>query len=137
MKQNITVETTIQKSIELIWKLWTEPDHIKNWNFASDDWHTTHSTNDLQIGGKFCSTMAAKDGSVRFDFWGTYNAIVNHKELKITLGDGRKMEVHFTGNENSCQVVEIFEAETENSIELQQSGWQAILDNFKKYAEAQ
>lgn len=137
MKQIITIKTTIQQSLDTIWKLWTEPAHIKNWNHASDDWHTTDSTNDLQTGGKFSSIMAAKDGSVSFDFCGTYDAVIIQKELKITLSDDRKMEVHFSGDENSSQVIEIFEAETENSLELQKSGWQAILDNFKKYAETQ
>jgi uncharacterized protein YndB with AHSA1/START domain len=133
----ITIESNVQKSIEDVWNLWTDPEHVKNWNNASPDWHTPSATNDLKVGGKFNYTMAAKDGSLSFDFWGTYENIEKNKLLKITLGDNRKMEVHFDDLGDSILVTEKFEAENENPIELQKTGWQAILDNFKKYAEEQ
>ncbi len=132
---NITVESTINAPIETVWQCWTEPKHIVNWNNASDDWHTTEATNDLQIGGKFSSIMAAKDGSFSFDFWGIYDAIETHKTLAYTLGDGRDVTISFSKNGNQTTVTEVFEPEDENTIELQKGGWQAILDNFKKYVE--
>jgi uncharacterized protein YndB with AHSA1/START domain len=134
-QKNITVEATINAPIETVWQCWTEPKHIVNWNNASDDWHTTEATNDLKIGGKFSSIMAAKDGSFSFDFWGIYDAVETHKLLAYTLGDGRDVTISFSQNGNQTTVTEIFEPEDENTIELQKGGWQAILDNFKKYVE--
>jgi uncharacterized protein YndB with AHSA1/START domain len=135
-QKNITVEATINAPIETVWQCWTEPKHIVNWNNASDDWHTTEATNDLKIGGKFSSIMAAKDGSFSFDFWGIYDAVETHKLLAYTLGDGRDVTISFSKKGNQTTVTEIFEPEDENTIELQKGGWQAILDNFKKYVEA-
>jgi uncharacterized protein YndB with AHSA1/START domain len=134
-QSNITVEATINAPVETVWQYWTEPKHIVNWNNASDDWHTTEATNDLKIGGKFSSIMAAKDGSFSFDFWGIYDAVETHKLIAYTLGDGRDVTISFSKNGNQTTVTEIFEPEDENTIELQKSGWQAILDNFKKYVE--
>jgi uncharacterized protein YndB with AHSA1/START domain len=135
-QKNITVEATINAPVETVWQCWTEPKHIVNWNNASDDWHTTEATNDLKIGGKFSSIMAAKDGSFSFDFWGIYDAVETHKLLAYTLGDGRDVTISFSKKGNQTTVTEIFEPEDENTIELQKGGWQAILDNFKKYVEA-
>jgi uncharacterized protein YndB with AHSA1/START domain len=132
---NITVEATVNAPVATVWQCWTEPKHIVNWNNASDDWHTTEATNDLKIGGKFSSIMAAKDGSFSFDFWGIYDAIETHKLLAYTLGDGRDVTISFSKNGNLTTVTEVFEPEDENTIELQKGGWQAILDNFKKYVE--
>ncbi|MFA7273932.1 MAG: SRPBCC family protein [Crocinitomicaceae bacterium] len=137
MKEKITIETTVNKPIETVWNFWTEPEHIKKWNNASDDWHTPKSSNDLWTGGKFSSTMAAKDGSMSFEFWGVYDSVITHQEIKSTLGDDRKVEVIFSGDGSETKIIETFEAESQNSVELQRAGWQAILDNFKKYAEAQ
>jgi uncharacterized protein YndB with AHSA1/START domain len=134
-QKNITVEATINAPIETVWQCWTEPKHIVNWNNASDDWHTTEATNDLKIGGKFSSIMAAKDGSFSFDFWGIYDAVETHKLIAYTLGDGRDVTISFSIKGNQTAVTEIFEPEDENTIELQKGGWQAILDNFKKYVE--
>ena len=132
----ITVTTTVLAPAEKVWKLWTTPEHIIKWNNASDDWHTTHAENDLRIGGKFLSRMEAKDGSFGFDFIGIYDLVKENKLIEYTMGDGRKVIIVFTGIGNTTNIVETFEAENENSIEMQRSGWQAILDNFKKYAEA-
>jgi uncharacterized protein YndB with AHSA1/START domain len=134
-QKNITVEATINAPIETVWQCWTEPKHITHWNNASDDWHTTEATNDLKIGGKFSSIMAAKDGSFSFDFWGIYDAVETHKLIAYTLGDGRDVTISFSKKDNQTTVTEVFEPEDENSIELQKGGWQAILDNFKKYVE--
>jgi uncharacterized protein YndB with AHSA1/START domain len=134
-KTNITVETTVNAPVEKVWKYFTKPEHIIKWNNASDDWHTTKAENDLRVGGKFTSRMEAKDGSFGFDFGGEYDAVEVNKKIEYTLGDGRKVKVDFSGNDNSTVIAETFEAESTNSIEMQKSGWQAILNNFKKYTE--
>ena len=135
-KQTITVENTIQVPVEKVWELWTKPKHIMQWNNASDDWHTPHAENDLQPGGKFMSRMEAKDGSFGFDFGGVYNDVAENKYIDYTLGDGRNVKINFTANGDETKVVETFEAENMNSLEMQKDGWQAILNNFKKYAES-
>ena len=132
----ITVEAVISAPVEKVWDYYTGPEHIMQWNQASPDWHCPASTNDLRQGGKFSSTMAAKDGSFSFDFWGIYDEVDSHKKIAYTMGDGRKADVLFTNNENETHVAVIFEPETENSLELQQGGWQAILNSFKKYTES-
>ncbi len=134
-KVKITVEATINAPIEKVWHAWINPTDIMAWNNASPDWHTPKAENDLRVGGKFLSTMAAKDGSFSFDFWGIYDEITTNKSIASTLGDGRTLHVTFTDKGNQTVVSETFEAETENSVELQQGGWQAILNNFKKHVE--
>ena len=131
----ITVKTTVNAPVEKVWMAWTEPEHITQWNNASDDWYTPYAENNLTVGGKFLYRMEAKDGSFGFDFTGTYDEVQPQKFIAYTLDDGRQVEVTFVGDGNSTEIGEIFEAESENSIELQQQGWQAILDNFKKYTE--
>lgn len=135
-KISITVEATVNAPLEKVWKLWTTPEHIMKWNNASEDWHTPKAENDLRVGGKFLSRMEAKDGSFGFDFWGIYDEVKTNELIANTLGDGRKMKVVFTPQGNTTIVTETFEAEGENPVELQQQGWQAILNNFKTYAES-
>lgn len=135
-KTSITVQATIKAPVAKVWKLWTDPVHIIHWNTASDDWHTTTAENDLHVGGKFSSRMEARDGSVGFDFWGEYTKVEPYKILESVLGDGRSLQVTFTENGYETTITEVFEAEQENSVELQQSGWQAILNNFKKYVKS-
>lgn len=135
-KTTIRVETTINVPVEKVWKLWTEAEHITQWNNASDDWHTPIAENDLRTGGKFLSRMEAKDGSFGFDFGGTYDMVNLNEYIEYTLADSRKVKIVFTNKGVVTHIIETFEAETENPVELQQKGWQAILDNFKKYAEA-
>ena len=132
----ITVENTINAPVEKVWEYWTKPEHITKWNNASDDWHTPHAENDLRAGGSFVSRMEAKDGSMGFDFGGKYDAVRNNEYIEYTIGDGRKVKINFLSNGTTTKVVEAFEAENTNSIELQKGGWQAILDNFKKYTES-
>lgn len=133
---NITVQTLVNVPIEKAWKYWTGPEHITKWNNASDDWHTPSATNDLRVGGKFTSRMEAKDGSMGFDFWGVYDDIKNNELVAYTMGDGRKAKIVFTNEGDATKITETFEAESENSVELQRGGWQAILDSFKKYTES-
>ena len=135
-KTTITIENTVNAPVEKVWQYWTTPVHICKWNNASDDWHTPHAENDLRVGGKFLSRMEAKDGSFGFDFGGVYDDVKANELIAYTIADGRKVKVIFTSLGNDTKVVSTFEAENENPIELQRGGWQAILDNFKKYTEA-
>lgn len=137
-KTTITIQTIINAPVEKVWKYFTTPEDIVNWNTASDDWHTTSASNELHVGGKYNSRMEAKDGSFGFDFWGIYDEIIPHEKLASTMGDGRKLETKFLSVDvNTTEIIESFETETENPIEMQRTGWQAILDNFKKYVEKQ
>lgn len=134
-KTLITVETTVKAPVEKAWKLWTTPTHITKWNTASKEWHTPRAENDLRVGGKFLSRMEAKDGSFGFDFEGVYDEVKSNELIAYTMSDGRKVKVTFTANGAETKVVEAFEPESTNSLEMQKSGWQAILDSFKKYTE--
>jgi len=131
----ITVQNTINASIDKVWEFWTQPEHIKNWSFASAEWHTPYAENDLKVGGKFKSTMAAKDGSMSFDFGGEYTLVEKNKAIEYVMEDGRKVEITFTETPEGVEIIESFDPETQNSDEMQQGGWNAILDNFKSYVE--
>jgi uncharacterized protein YndB with AHSA1/START domain len=131
----ITVEATVNAPVEKVWASWNEPKHIMNWCQASPDWHAPSAENDLRTGGTFKTTMAAKDGSVSFDFGGVYANVEPHKLIEYTIADGRKVKVTFAGEGNSTKVVETFDPESQNPIEMQRGGWQAILDSFKSYTE--
>ena len=134
--KTITVQATVKASIEDVWNFWNSPKHITQWAAASDDWHTVTAENDLREGGKFSSRMEAKDGSFGFDFGGVYDVVKQHKLIEYTLGDGRKVRITFTPEGNETRVVETFEPEDSNPIEMQRQGWQNIMDNFKKYTES-
>ena len=134
-KVAITIEADVKAPIEKVWESWTEPKHIMQWNHASDDWHCPKSTNDVRDGGSFSATMAAKDGSFSFDFGGVHDKVKKNELIESTMGDGRKMKVVFIPDGNKTKVTETFEAENENSVALQQGGWQSILNNFKKHTE--
>jgi len=134
-KTAITVQTTIKAPIAKVWQYWTEPEHIKSWCHATDDWQAPYAENNLQTGGKFVTTMTAKDGSMSFDFAGTYDTVNKHQLIEYTLNDGRKVSIRFNGLDGETQVTETFEAEDTHALEMQRSGWQAILDNFKNYTE--
>lgn len=131
----ITVQGTINAAIDKVWEFWTSPEHITKWSFASPEWHTPYAENDLIEGGKFKSTMAAKDGSMSFDFEGEYTLVEKNKAIEYVLGDGRKVEISFTETPNGVEVIENFDPETQNPEEMQRGGWQAIMDNFKSYVE--
>lgn len=134
--KNITVTATINASVEKVWNYWTLPEHITQWYNASDDWHAPHAENDLQAGGKFTTRMEAKDGSFGFDFGGIYDEVKVHELITYTIGDGRFVSIVFKANGDKTTVTETFEAEDQNPVDMQRAGWQAILDNFKKYTEA-
>lgn len=134
-KTVITVSASVNAPIEKVWACWTQPSHIMQWNQASPDWHCPASSVDLKIGGKFSATMAAKDGSFSFDFWGTYDDILENELIMVTMGDDRKWKTTFASNGEVTEVVESFEAEDQNPVEMQRGGWQSILNNFKQHAE--
>lgn len=134
-RTSITVIASINAPVEKVWEFWNNPEHIKNWAFASPDWHAPKAENDLRIDGKFSTTMAAKDGSMSFDFGGTYTAVEENKLIEYSLEDGRKVKIIFLAVGDQTQITETFDAEETNPIEMQQEGWQAILNNFKKLTE--
>lgn len=130
----ITVETRVNAPIADVWRAYTTPEDIKQWNTASDDWHTTSSSVDLRVGGTFSSRMEAKNGSMGFDFAGTYTKIEEHKLIEYAFGD-RSGRVELIPGEDGVLVRVTFDAETENPVEQQRGGWQAILDRFARYVE--
>ena len=132
----ITVEATVHAPITTVWDSWNNPDHITQWAFASPAWHTPWAKNDLRVGGSFSSRMEAKDGSFGFEFGGVYDAVTTNELIAYTMADGRKVIVEFSAEGDATKVVERFDAENENPVDMQQMGWQAILDNFKKYTES-
>ena len=134
--QTITVQQVVNAPLEKVWDYFTTPEHITQWNNASDDWYTPRVENDLRNGGKFVYRMEARDGSFGFDFAGTYDAVTPQQTIAYTLGDGRKVHLQFSTDSGGTKVVEQFEAERTNPVEMQQTGWQAILDNFKSYTES-
>jgi uncharacterized protein YndB with AHSA1/START domain len=133
--QKITVEATINAPVSKTWNLWNSPEHITKWYFASDDWHAPNAENDLRAGGNLKITMAAKDGSFQFDFEGIYTNVVENELIEYDIADGRKVKIIFTNKTGQTEIVETFEMEAQHPEELQRSGWQAILNSFKKYAE--
>lgn len=132
----ITIETSVKAPIEKVWKYWSGPEHITKWATASDDWHAPYADNDLRKDGKFKTTMAAKDGSFSFDFEGVYTNVTPKTFIEYVMSDGRKAKIVFEENGGETKIVETFDPESENPIEMQRDGWQAILNNFKKYTEA-
>jgi len=131
----ITVETLAKAAKNTVWRAWNNPEDIKQWNAASDDWHTTESSVDLREGGSFSARMEAKDGSEGFDFAGTYTRVVPQKLIEYELEDGRTVTVEFKEIADGVVVKETFEAESQNEPEVQRQGWQAILNNFARHVE--
>ena len=132
----ITVTTTIEASIENVWDAWTNPSNITQWYHASDDWHAPYADNDVRVDGTFKTTMASKDGSFSFDLEEVYTKLDLHKYIAYTLTDGRNVEITFNNENGSVNIIESFDPESQNSHELQQQGWQMILNNFKKHVES-
>lgn len=131
----ITVSVHVDRPVATVWKSWTAPEHITQWNAASDDWHCPKASNDLRTGGSFTATMAARDGSFSFEFGGTYDEVRPHERIAYTMGDGRTCDVRFSEENGGTLITETFDAETQNPVEMQRGGWQAILDRFKAYTE--
>lgn len=136
-KSTITVEAIVAAPVEKVWEYWNKPEHIVKWAFASDDWEAPSAENDVRVGGTFKTVMAAKDKSAGFDFVGTYTAVEEHKLIEYDMDDGRHVKVEFLQLPEGVKITETFDPEHENPEEVQRQGWQAILDNFKKYTEAQ
>lgn len=134
-KTKITVANTVNADTKKVWDYWNQPDHITQWNFASPDWHCPKASNDLRVGGKLSSRMEAKDGSFGFDFNVIYDEVEPQKKITYTMEDGRKATTTFEDLGGKTKVTTSFDAESENSVEMQRDGWQAIIDNFKKYTE--
>ncbi len=135
-KQPITIQTRIHAPVSKVWACWNEPKHITQWSFAIDTWQCPRAQNDLRAGGKFSARMEAKDGSMGFDFEGVYTEIHPLKKIAYVLGDGRNVIITFTSHgENETEVIETFDPESTNPVEMQRGGWQSILNNFKKYVE--
>jgi uncharacterized protein YndB with AHSA1/START domain len=131
----ITIEVTVAQSAEIVWDHYTNPKHIVNWNFASDDWHCPKAENNPIVGGTYFSRMEAKDGSFGFDFKAVYDEVIPNEKLVYTLEDGRKVTTLFEKIGNTTKVTTVFEAENQNPVDMQKAGWQAILNNFKSYVE--
>jgi uncharacterized protein YndB with AHSA1/START domain len=133
--EKIIVQAIVNEPVEKVWDIFTKPEHITKWNRASQDWHCPRAENDLRAGGRFTYRMEAKDGSEGFDFSGVYDDVVPQKKIAYTMDDSRKAEVLFEEMGNSTAITVVFDPESENPVELQKAGWQAILDSFKRYAE--
>lgn len=134
--EKITVQATVAAARTKVWEYYNNPEHIVKWNFAADDWQCPRAENDLRVGGKYSSRMEAKDGSWGFDFEATYNEVNEGKGFTYTIADGRQVNVEFADLGSTTKVTITFEAENQNPAEMQRGGWQAILDNFKRYAES-
>ncbi|MCE7064988.1 SRPBCC family protein [Dyadobacter sp. CY326] len=134
--KQITVQATVAAEKEKVWDYYTNPSHITKWNFASDDWQCPSAENDMRVGGLYKARMEAKDGSFGFDFEAIYDAIATGESFTYSMLDGRKATVNFEGVGDETAVTVVFDAESQNPEEMQKGGWQAILNNFKKYAEA-
>ena len=135
MNKTITIEALIDKDLATVWDAWNGIDDIKSWAHASDDWECPYAENNPVVGGKFLTRMSAKDGSASFDFNGTYTDVQNQKYIAYTIEGGRTVAITFVQTPEGVKVTETFEMEDENPEEMQRAGWQAILDNFKKYTE--
>jgi uncharacterized protein YndB with AHSA1/START domain len=135
-KTIVNIETTVNAPVNKVWETWSKPEHITKWATATDEWHTPRAENDLRTGGKFLSRMEAKDGSAGFDFGGTYDEVRPNEYIEYTMGDGRNVKTNFKEENGKTHITQSFEAEETNPVEMQRTGWQTILDNFKKYTEA-
>lgn len=132
----ITVTTTVNADLNTVWDCWNNPEDIKQWNAASEDWHTTQSMVDLRQGGQFKSRMEAKDGSMGFDFTGTYTKVNKPNRIEYVMDDDRQVTIDFEQTDQDVTVTEIFDAEEQHDPEYQKQGWQSILDNFARHVES-
>lgn len=133
--KKIKVETTVGAPTDKVWEFWNNPNHIVNWNFASDDWHCPSARNDLRKGGRYMARMEAKDGSFGFDFEAVYDEVIQGERISYTMPDGRQATTNFQSKGHGTHISTVFDAEDQNPVEMQREGWQAILENFKRYVE--
>jgi uncharacterized protein YndB with AHSA1/START domain len=133
--KKVTIRTTVSVERQKAWEYYTQPEHITKWNFATDDWQCPYASNDLRVGGKYMARMEAKDGSFGFDFEAIYNEIIDGEKFVYTMSDGRQVTVSFESMDSQTGVTVTFDTESTNDLEMQRKGWQAILDNFKRYTE--
>ncbi|MDZ4083091.1 MAG: SRPBCC family protein, partial [Bdellovibrionales bacterium] len=136
MNTKIQIEATIRAPLQKVWAYWTSPEHITKWNFAIPEWHCPKATNDLRVAGKYFARMEAKDGSFGFDFEAVYDEVIPQEKIVYSMPDGRKVTTTFAHDGTATKVTTIFDAEKQNPEEMQRNGWQSILNNFKKYSEA-
>ena len=136
VKPKITVEALVNAPVEKVWQVWTTPYDITKWNSPSPEWHTPRAKHELKVGGNFNYRMEAKDGSLGFDFGGVFDLVNPNQQLNYTMDDGRKVNISFSAAAGETKIVQTFEAENENSLELQRAGWQGILNSFKNYIES-
>lgn len=134
--KTITIQSIVNAHIEKVWHAWNEPEEISKWAFASDDWEAVGIENNLKAGGQFKTIMRAKDLSSSFDFTGTYTEVIPNELIEYSMDDGRRVKIEFAQTPEGVKITQTFDMENENTEELQRSGWQSILDNFKKYAES-
>lgn len=134
-RTSVTITANVNAPVSKVWEYWTAPEHITKWNNASEDWHSPRADNDVKTGGKFNIRMEAKDGSQGFDFGGVYDNVKPIELIEYTMGDGRKVSATFKENGGTTEIIQTFEAEETHPVDFQRAGWQAILDNFKKYTE--
>ncbi|WP_373497374.1 SRPBCC family protein [Aquiflexum sp.] len=134
--KKITIHTTVSVNIQKAWEYYTQPEHITKWNFATDEWQCPYASNDLRVGGKYMARMEAKDGSFGFDFEGIYDEVIDSEKIIYTMSDGRQVTVSFESADSQTEVTVTFDAESTNDLEIQRQGWQAILENYKRYTEA-
>jgi uncharacterized protein YndB with AHSA1/START domain len=132
----VSISVRVNAPVKMVWECWTAPDDIIRWCSGSVDWHTPRAENDLRVGGKFLTRMEAKDGSMGFDFEGIYHSVKSNELIEYVIGDGRKVKIQFTSRDNQTEILETFETENTNPVEMQRSGWQTILNNFKSYVES-
>lgn len=132
----VVIETAVNTSIEKAWETFTLPEHIVNWAFANEDWNVPSAENDLTVGGKFRTVMAAKDDSMSFDFAGEYTDITEYENIEYDLGDSRHVKVQFIKLTDGVKVTQTFDPEADNSVEMQKDGWQSILNNYSKYTNS-
>lgn len=136
MSNKITISATVNADAKKAWDYYTNPEHITKWNFADPSWQCPSASNDMKVGGKYAARMEAKDGSFGFDFEATYDEIVDGEKFTYTMPDGRQVDVAFKKDGNQTEVDVAFDPEGQNPLELQKNGWQAILNNYKNYTEA-
>lgn len=135
MAGKIIINTTVKAPIDKVWETWTLPQHIENWAFASDDWEARDAENDVRTGGKFKTTMAARDNSESFDFEGEYTSVEKNRQIEYVMPDGREVKISFEDTPEGIKIIQSFDPENENPLDMQREGWQTILDNYKKYTE--